>query len=121
MKFTWILVIGIFLSSCGNSITKILKNPDPAYKLRMAEQYFVKEKYGLAQQLYEDVMPYYKTGKEFEDIYYKYAYCAYNQADYMNAENLFKSFLQIFPNSTKAEEIDYIRPYCFYKKSPKPL
>ena len=118
MKFTWILFIGIVLSSCGGSMTKILKNPDPAYKLRMAEQYFVKEKYGLAQQLYEDVMPYYKTGKEFEDIYYKYAYCAYNQADYMNAENLFKSFLQIFPNSTKAEEVDYMRAYCFYQQSP---
>lgn len=121
MKFTWILVIGIVLGSCGKSISKILKNPDYEYKLRMAEQYFVKEKYGLAQQLYEDIMPYYKTGKEFEDIYYKYAYCAYNQDDYLNAENLFKSFLQIFPNSIKAEEVDYMRAYCFYKQSPKPL
>ncbi len=121
MRFTWLLLIGILLSSCGKGISKILKNPDPAYKLRMAEQYFVKEKYSFAQQVYEDVMPYYKTGKEFEDIYYKYAYCAYNQTDYMNAENLFKSFLQIFPNSTKAEEVDYMRAYCFYKQSPKPL
>src|SRR5690349_8842985 len=65
-------------------------------------------------------MPYYKTRAEFEDIYYKYAYCAYYQADYMNAENLFKSFLEIFPNSTKAEEVDYMRAYSFYKQSPKP-
>ena len=120
MKFTWVLILGLLVSGCGKGIAKILKNPDSAYKLRMAEQYFAKEKYGLAQQLYEDVMPYYKTGKEFEDIYYKYAYCAYNQFDYMNAENLFKSFLQIFPNSPKAEEIDYMRAYSFYKQSPKP-
>jgi outer membrane protein assembly factor BamD len=65
-------------------------------------------------------MPYYKTGKEFEDIYYKYAYCAWYQQDYLNAENLFKSFLEIFPNSTKAEEVDYMRAYSFYKQSPKP-
>ena len=38
----------------------------------------------------------------------------------MNAENLFKSFLEIFPNSTKAEEVDYMRAYCYYKQSPKP-
>jgi outer membrane protein assembly factor BamD len=38
----------------------------------------------------------------------------------MNAENLFKSFLEIFPNSVKAEEADYMRAYCFYKQSPKP-
>jgi outer membrane protein assembly factor BamD len=85
----------------------------------MAEQYFVKKKYIFAQTLYEDIMPYFKTGKEFEDIYYKYAYCAYYQNDYMNAENLFKTFVEIFPNSPKAEEMDYMRAYSFYKQSPK--
>jgi outer membrane protein assembly factor BamD len=65
-------------------------------------------------------MPYFKTRPEFQDIYYKYAYCAYNQEDFLNAENLFKTFLEIFPNSSKSEEIDYMRAYCFYKQSPKP-
>lgn len=98
----------------------MLKSTDQAYKLRMAEQFFVKKKYNKAQQLYEDVMPYYKTSMEFEDIYYKYAYCAYYQQDYMNAENLFKTFLEIFPNSKKAEELDYMRAYSYYQQSPKP-
>lgn len=110
----------IVLCSCSRGMTKLLKNPDPAYKLRMAEQFFVKKQYTKAQQVYEDIMPYYKTSKEFEDIYYKYAYCAYNLGDYMNAENLFKSFLEIFPNSSRAEEVDYMRAYSFYKQSPKP-
>ena len=120
MKFIWILLAVIILSSCSKGITKILKNPDPNYKLRIAEQYYVKKKYNKAQQLYEDIMPYFKTGKEFEDIYYKYAYCAWYQQDYSNAENLFKSYLEIFPNSTRAEEIDYMRAYSFFKQSPKP-
>ncbi len=119
MKFTWILIIALIVSSCAGSLSKVLKNPDPAYKLRIAEQYYVKGKYAKAQQLYEDVMPYYKTGKEFEDIYYKYAYCAYYQGDYFNAENLFKTFLEIFANSPKTEEVDYMRAYSFYKQSPK--
>jgi outer membrane protein assembly factor BamD len=80
----------------------------------------VKKNYNKAQVLYEDVMPYYKTRPEFPDIYYKYAYCAYYQEDYMNAENLFKTFLEIFPNSPKSEEVDYMRAYSFYKQSPKP-
>lgn len=100
-------------------MSKLLKNPDAAYKLRMAEQFFAKKSYTRAQQVYEDIMPFYKTSKEFEDIYYKYAYCAYNLYDYMNAENLFKSYLEIFPTSTRAEEIDYMRAYCFFKQSPK--
>jgi outer membrane protein assembly factor BamD len=120
MRFILVLIAVIFLSSCSKGINKILKKADPEYKLRYAEQYYVKKKYNKAQVLYEDVMPYYKTRAEFPDIYYKYAYCAYYQADYMNAENLFKTFLEIFPNSPKSEEIDYMRAYTFYKQSPKP-
>jgi len=120
MRIITVLLAIIFLSSCGKGINKILKNPDPEYKLRMAEKYFVQKKYNKAQVLYEDVMPFYKTRAEFQDIYYKYAYCAYNQADYMNAENLFKTFLEIFPNSPKAEEMDYMRAYSYFKQSPKP-
>jgi outer membrane protein assembly factor BamD len=119
MKYSWIIIAGIFLVSCSSSMTKLLKNPDPAYKLRIAEQYFVKKKYSKAQTVYEDIMPYYKTGKEFEDIYFKYAYCAYYIGDFLNAENLFKSYLEIFPNSAKAEEVDYMRAYSYYKQSPK--
>lgn len=117
-----LLVLAAAITSCksSKSMTRLLKNPDPAYKLRMAEQFFAKKKYMKAQQVYEDIMPYYKTGKEFEDIYYKYAYCAYYQQDYLNAENLFKSFMEIFPNSVKAEEVDYMRAYAFFKQSPKP-
>jgi outer membrane protein assembly factor BamD len=120
MRFIPVLIAVFFLSSCSRGITKILKNPDPEYKLRYAEQFYVKKKYNKAQALYEDVMPYYKTRPEFADIYYKYAYCAYYQDDYMNAENLFKTFLEIFPSSPKSEEVDYMRAYCYYKQSPKP-
>ena len=85
----------------------------------MAEQYYVKKKYHFAQTLYEDVMPNFRGSPLFEDLYYKYAYCAYYQKDYLNAENLFKSFLEAFPNSTKAEELDYMRAFCYFKMSPK--
>lgn len=119
MKFISAFILFIFLSSCGG-INKILKNKDPHYKLRMAEQYYAKKKYNYAQQLYEDIMPFFKAEKEFEDIYFKYAYSAYYQKDYSNAENLFKTYLEIFPNSARAEEVDFMRAYTFYKQSPKP-
>jgi outer membrane protein assembly factor BamD len=118
MRLFLIILLAGFLSGC-KGINKVLKNPDPEYKLRMAEQYYVKEKYLYAQQLYEDIMPHFKGTAEFEDIYYKYAYCAYNQKDYLSAENLFKNYLEAFPNSTKAEELDYMRAYTYYKQSPK--
>lgn len=117
---TLLLAFVLVITGCGKSINKILKSPDPEYKLRMAEKYYVKKNYNKAQILYEDIMPFYKTRPEFQDIYYKYAYCAYYQKDYMNAENLFKTFMEVFPTSTRAEEIDYMRAYSYYKQSPKP-
>ncbi len=131
MRYSWIIMAVFLVTGCHSSkhttrnktsknLNRILKNPDPAYKLRIAEQYFVDKKYSKAQQVFEDIMPYYKTSKEFEDIYYKYAFCAYYQQDYLNAENLYKGFLEIFPNSVKAEEMDFMRADCFYQMSAKP-
>src|SRR5215212_6031568 len=110
MKFFAVLLLSCFLLSC-NGINKVMKSKDPEYKLKMAEQYYVKKKYSYAQQLYEDIMPYYRGRPEFEDIYYKYAYSAYYQEDWPNAENLFKTFLELYPNSQKGEEVDYMRAY----------
>lgn len=123
MRNIFILIFSaVLLGGCAGgkkSINKILKSTDPEYKLRMAEQFFVKKKYSKAQAIYEDIMPYYRHLKEFEDIYYKYAYSAYYQEDYLNAENLFKTFLELFPNSPRADELDYMRAYTYYKQSPR--
>lgn len=118
MKFCVAVLALILLVGC-QPINKILKNPDKYYKLRMAEQYFANKKYVQAQLVYEDIMPLFRGEKEFEDIYYKYAYTAYYQKDYLNAENLFKGYLEIYSNSPRAEEVDYMRAYTFYKQSPK--
>ena len=122
MRNVFIIVFSaLLIAGCaGNkSTTKILKSVDPEYKLRMAEQFYAKKKYSKAQLIYEDIMPYFRHLKEFEDIYYKYAFSAYQQQDYLNAENLFKNFLELFPNSVHAEELDYMRAYTYYKQSPK--
>ncbi len=118
MKFSFVFLFVVLLFSC-QSVNKVLKNPDPQYKLRMAEQYYAKKEYVQAQQIFEDIMPYFRGTPEFENIYYKYAYSAFYQKDYLNAENLFKNYLEIFPNDPKAEEVDYMRAYTFYKQSPK--
>ena len=114
------LFIGAFLfSSCNNQFAKIQKSKDTQYKLKMAEQFYAKKKYNYAQILFEEIFPYIKGTAEFEDTYYKFAYCYYYDKDYMNAENLFKSFVETFPNSARAEECEYMRAYCFYRQSPK--
>jgi outer membrane protein assembly factor BamD len=85
----------------------------------MAEQYYAKKKYNFAQLLYEELFPIVKGTEKFEDVYYKYAYCAYYLSDFMSAENLFKGFVEVFPNSPRAEEMEFMRAYTFFRQSPK--
>jgi outer membrane protein assembly factor BamD len=85
----------------------------------MAEQYYATKHYDKAQQLYTDLMPLFKGDPRFEDIYYKYAYTSYYLRDYENAENLFKTYTENFPNNPKVEECEYMRCMCYYKQSPK--
>jgi outer membrane protein assembly factor BamD len=114
----FIVLAVVTLSACSK-FSKVLKSKDYDYKLRMAEQYYTKKKYRYAQTLYEELFPIVKGTPQFEDLYYKYAYCSYYLRDYVNAENLFKGFLDVFPNSPKSEEVDYMHAYCFYRQSPR--
>ena len=108
----------VLVSSC-NKYNKVSKSKDYEYKLKMADEYFGKKKYKIAQQLYEELFPVFKGSIKFEELYFKDAYCFYYMKMYADAENLFKGFLEVFPNSSKAEEVDYMRSYCFYLQSPK--
>lgn len=118
-RYFFVITFLIVFTSCSNKFSKILKSTDNEYKLKMAENYYAQKKYSNAQALFEDLFPVFKGTAKFEDLYYKYAYSAYNLSDYTSAENLFKTFVETFPNSAKAEEADYMRAYCYYKQSPK--
>jgi len=112
--------LGLAKGSKGEkSFSKVMKSKDYDFKLRMAEKYYVRKDYNRAQQLYQDLFPVLKGSPQFEDLYYKFAYCSFYLKDYANAENLFKGFVEVFPNSAKAEEMDYMRAFTFYKQSPK--
>ena len=126
--FLLIFIVLACLSSCSlfkkqsgqpTSFNKIQKSTDYTFKLKMAEKYYLNKDYNHAQILYDDLYRVMKGSEHFEDIWYKYAYCAYYLKDYINAENLYKGFVEAFPNSPKADEMDYMRAYCFWKQSPR--
>lgn len=122
MKFINVLLVVLALAvgaaSC-NKYTKVMKSKDYEYKLKKANEFYEAKKYKYARDLYEELFSVFKGTKDFEEIYYRFAYCHYNMKMYSDAENLFKGFLEVFPNSPKAEEVDYMQAYCYYKQSPK--
>jgi outer membrane protein assembly factor BamD len=118
IKSFTVLILFFGLSSCSK-FNKIQKSHDVAYKLVKADEYYAKKSYRNARALYEELFPALKGTDKFDDLYYKYAYCFFYEKQYSDAENLFKGYLEVFPNSPHAEEVDYMRAYSFYKQSPK--
>jgi len=114
-----LLMILVIMSGCARHFNKLLKNKDSAYKLKVADEYYAHKDYKKAEELYIDLFPVFKGTEKFEELYYRYAYCAFYEKNYEDAENLFKGFLEVFPNSEKSEEVAYMHAYCFYKQSPK--
>ena len=119
MRLVILVVIAVTgLASCSE-FSKVQKSNDYDYKLRMADKYYVNKKYNYAQQLYEELFPLLKGQPQFEDVFYKFAYCSYYLKDWLQAENLFKQFTEVFPTSTRAEEMEYMRAFTYYRQSPK--
>lgn len=109
----------IVLSSCSNKFGKVMKSKDYEYKYKMFNYYYAQKKWSYVQQLFDDVYPSVKGTDKVQDMYYKFAYASYYLKDYLNAENLFKTYYESFPTSPLAEECEYMRAYCYYKQSPK--
>jgi outer membrane protein assembly factor BamD len=120
MKVRYILfvVLVIAFASCSK-FNKVLKSNDYEYKLKMANEYYDKKMYRQSQVLFEELFPVFKGTPQFDDLYYKYAYAHYYMKDFTTAENLYRGYLEVFPNSNRAEEVEFMQAYCYYKQSPK--
>lgn len=118
-KAVYFALICIICSSCASRFSRVLKSKDNEYRYKMAENYYAQKKYTYAQQLFDELFPYFKGTPRFEEMYYKNAYSYFYQKDYLNAENIFKSYIENFPTNPRAEECEYMRAYCYYMQSPK--
>lgn len=113
-------LIAILFASCAGKYGRLLKSTNNEAKYKAANEYYDKKQWSKAQDLYNSVMSYMRGTPRYETMYYKYAYCAFYQKDYMNAEQLFKTFSDNFPTSQYQEEISFNRAFCYYKQSPRP-
>ncbi|QJB35300.1 outer membrane protein assembly factor BamD [Chitinophaga oryzae] len=119
LLYTSVLALIVVASSCNNELRRIEKSNNFEKKLAYADKLYQKKKYNTAQTLYQDLLQVYKGTEKFEGLYYNYAYCSYYVKDYVQAAFHFKNYLDVFPNSPRAVEIDYMQAYCYYKQSPK--
>ena len=94
-----------------------MKSKDYEYKYAQALNFYDAGKYDYAKQLLDQVKGYYRSNKEFEDIFLKYAYCSYHLKDYLLAAHHFEQFVVTFPNSTYKQDAEYMAAYSNYQQS----
>jgi len=117
-KIIYIFVIAALFSSCSG-FEKIRKSNDVNYKLTKANEYFDKKDYTHANTLYKELLPIMKSTRNYEALFYKYAYTFYYLRDYVEASYYFKNFTEYFPTSKDAEECEYMSAVCLFKYAPK--
>jgi outer membrane protein assembly factor BamD len=117
-NFLFLLCLVSF-AAC-NSYERVLKSNDVNYKLTRANQFYDKKKYPQAIAVYENLIPVMKNTKNYEPLYYRYAWAYYHMKDYLSASYHFRNFVDFFPNSKDAEEMEYMHALALYNLSPKP-
>ena len=97
-----------------------MKSTDMEAKYNAAVKYYDKKDYYHSLQLFEELITVYKGTQKAELSYYYYSYCTLKVDDYQTAAYHFNNFIQTFPNSKHAEEIQFMYAYCYFLDSPIP-
>jgi outer membrane protein assembly factor BamD len=97
---------------------RIRINPDKAFRLAKAYEYYEAKNYQFAQYLLEDLLPVYRGKPEGEKIFFHYAYTHFYLKNFTFAAYYFKQFHTTFPNSSYAEEALYMAAEGNFQMSP---
>ena len=114
----YLFVVVALFSSCSG-FERIRKSSDVNYKLTKANEFFEKKDYVHANTLYKELMPIMKSTRNYEALFFKYAYTFYYLKDYVEASYYFKNFTEYFPSSKDAEECEFMSAVCLFKYAPK--
>jgi outer membrane protein assembly factor BamD len=114
-----IAAFALLLAASCSPYEKVRKSSDVNLKLTKANEYYDKKKYQRANELYQDLLPVLRGTRNYEQLFYRYAYTFYYQKDWAVAALYFKNFTGYFPNSRDAEECEFMHATCLVKMSPK--
>jgi len=114
-----LLAVGfLFLSSCKSDFEKLRATGDVDLIYKKAFEYYEKEEYAKAQNLFELIINSLRGKVEAEKVYFYYANTHYQLRRYVLASYYYSNFSTTFPNSTFREEADFMTAYSNYQLSP---
>lgn len=108
--FGFLLVV-VLMTSCGE-YQQLLKSNDYQLVYKKAIEYYNKGDYQRALNLLDGIRTIFTGTTRAQNIAYYRAFCNYNMKDYGTASALFKQFINLYPESSFAEECLFMMGFC---------
>ncbi len=102
------------------TFNRVLKCNNYNIKYQKAKEYYGLGKYIKAQDLFEQIIPFYKGQTRGAEVHYLFAMCNYKTGDNLLAGYLFQKFYQMYPTTDYSENALFLSAYCYYLDSPRP-
>uniref|UniRef100_UPI00405603DE outer membrane protein assembly factor BamD n=1 Tax=Alistipes sp. TaxID=1872444 RepID=UPI00405603DE len=114
-----VLILSLFMVGCAGTAS-ILRTGDPALIYDKAMEFYQKEKWSRASDLFEGVHSYYQGTPREDSILFYNAHCKYKDRDYETAVELLDQFRRRFGRSVFIEDAEGMHAMCYYYLSPGP-
>ncbi|MBP5368703.1 MAG: outer membrane protein assembly factor BamD [Bacteroidales bacterium] len=119
IKFLAVFMVSVTLYSCSG-YNKLLKSSDYDLKYEKGFEYYNKQKYSKALQIFEQITSVYRGLEKGEKLMFYYAMTNFKVKDYYSAGYYFRKFASTYPHSEYNEEAMFMSAFCYYLDSPKP-
>ena len=113
------LFSAVFTFSCSR-YEKLLKSDDYNLKYTKAFEYYNKEDFLRAGNIFDQIAPVFRGTKKADSVYYFQAMSYFKQQDYVLSGHYFQLFSQTFGNSPFVQDAAFNEAYCYYLSSPRP-
>lgn len=119
-RYLILLFSAVLVFTSCSKYQKLLKSSDNELKYTKAIEFYDDGEYYKAQQLFDQILVFFRGTERAEKIAYYNAYCYYKEKDYILAGYYFGNFTSSYPSSQYAEECAFMSAYCSYHDSPAP-
>ena len=113
------LVLALFVAGCAGT-ANVLRSGNPSLIYDKAMEFYSKEKWARASDLFEGVHHYYQGTPREDSILFFNARCKYKDRDYETAVELLDQFRRRFGRSAFIEDAEGMHAMCYYYLSPGP-
>lgn len=117
-KYIILLLSALIFTSCGE-YQRVQKSSDNDYKLDFAKRAFENKKYVQAATVLEELITVFKGTEKAEDALYLLGLSHYENKNYFDACNSFKSYYTRFPKGKYTELARFYCGYGYYLDSPE--